>query len=62
MIKAKGGEFFFLNWLRNRNSIEFLGVWEKVNSPWAARLGKITFFAFFSKKNVHGRFFLLIRV
>ena len=44
MLKAKDGEFFFLNWLRNRNSIEFLGVWEKVNSPWAARLGKITFF------------------
>lgn len=59
MLKAKGGEFFFLNWLRNRNSIEFLGVWEKVNSPWAARLGKITFFAFFSKKTCMGAFFCL---
>ena len=24
MLKAKDGEFFFSNWLRNRNTIEFL--------------------------------------
>ena len=28
MLKAKDGEFFFSNWLRNRNTIEFLGIWE----------------------------------
>lgn len=33
MIKAKDGEFFFSNWLRNRNTIEFLGIWERVNNP-----------------------------
>ena len=33
MLKAKDGEFFFLNWLRNRNTIEFLGIWEKVYNP-----------------------------
>ena len=33
MLKAKDGEFFFSNWLRNRNTIEFLGIWEKVNNP-----------------------------
>ncbi len=33
MIKAKDGEFFFSNWLRNRNTIEFLGIWEKLNNP-----------------------------
>src|SRR5574344_1042675 len=33
MIKAKDGEFFFSNWLRNRNTVEFLGIWEKVNNP-----------------------------
>lgn len=33
MIKAKEGEFFIANWLRNRNTIEFLGIWEKVNNP-----------------------------
>ena len=25
MLKAKDGEFFFSNWLRNRNTAEFLG-------------------------------------
>ena len=33
MLKAKEGEFFFSNWLRNRNTIEFLGIWEKLNNP-----------------------------
>ncbi|GBU07393.1 hypothetical protein AwDysgo_07240 [Bacteroidales bacterium] len=32
MIKAKDGDFFFSNWLRNRNTVEFLGIWEKVNN------------------------------
>lgn len=32
MMKAKDGEFFFHNWLRNRNTIEFLGIWEKVHN------------------------------
>ena len=27
MMKAKDGDFFFHNWLRNRNTIEFLGIW-----------------------------------
>lgn len=33
MIKAKDGDFFISDWLRNRNTVEFLGVWEKVNNP-----------------------------
>src|SRR5574344_591738 len=33
MLKAKDGEFFFANWLRNRNTVEFLGIWEKLNNP-----------------------------
>jgi len=33
MLKAKDGDFFFSNWLRNRNTVEFLGVWEKVHNP-----------------------------
>ena len=28
MLKAKGGDFFFSNWLRNRNTVEFLVFWE----------------------------------
>jgi len=33
MIKAKDGDFFISDWLRNRNTIEFLGIWERVNNP-----------------------------
>jgi len=32
MIKAKDGEFFIADWLRNRNTMEFLGIWEKLNN------------------------------
>ena len=30
MVKAKDGEFFISDWLRNRNTIEFLGILETV--------------------------------
>ena len=33
MLKAKDGDFFFSNWLRNRNTIEFLGIWERLMNP-----------------------------
>ena len=33
MLKAKDGEFFFSNWLRNRNTIEFLVIWERLCNP-----------------------------
>lgn len=33
MIRAKDGDFFISDWLRNRNTIEFWGIWEKVNNP-----------------------------
>ena len=33
MLKAKDGEFFFYNWLRNRNTVEFLGIWELLHNP-----------------------------
>lgn len=32
MIRAKDGEFFISDWLRNRNTIEFIGIWEVVNN------------------------------
>lgn len=32
MLKAKDGEFFISDWLRNRNTIEFLGIWETVHN------------------------------
>jgi len=33
MIKAKDGDFFVSDWLRNRNTIEFLGIWEQIHNP-----------------------------
>ena len=33
MLKAKDGDYFIGDWLRNRNTIEFLGVWESVYNP-----------------------------
>jgi hypothetical protein len=33
MIRAKDGEFFVTSWLRNRNTLEYIGIWEKVYNP-----------------------------
>ena len=33
MIKAKEGEFFVTDWLRNRNTLEYLGIWERIYNP-----------------------------
>lgn len=33
MIRAKDGNFFITDWLRNRNTLEFIGIWEKVYNP-----------------------------
>jgi len=33
MLKAKDGVFFITDWMRNRNTLEFLSVWEKINNP-----------------------------
>lgn len=33
MLKSKDGDFFISDWLRNRNTIEFLGIWESIYNP-----------------------------
>jgi len=33
MLKAKDGDFFIADWLRNRNTVEFLGIWESIYNP-----------------------------
>ena len=33
MIKAKDGDFFITDWLRNRNTLEYIGIWEKIYNP-----------------------------
>jgi len=32
MLKSKDGDFFISDWLRNRNTIEYLGIWEKIHN------------------------------
>ncbi len=33
MLQAKDGDFFITDWLRNRNTLEYVGIWEKVYNP-----------------------------
>ena len=33
MLKAKDGDFFITDWLRNRNTLEYLGIWESIYNP-----------------------------
>ena len=33
MVKRFGEESVLYNWLRNRNTIEFLGIWEQIYNP-----------------------------
>lgn len=33
MLKAKDGDFFISDWLRNRNTVEFPGIRESVYNP-----------------------------
>ncbi|HOI18424.1 MAG TPA: KilA-N domain-containing protein [Candidatus Woesearchaeota archaeon] len=42
IAKKKNSEeprFVVINWLRNRNTIEFLGIWEKIHNPNFNRVG-----------------------
>ena len=33
MLKARDGDFFVTDWLRNTNTLEYIGTWEKVYNP-----------------------------
>ena len=33
MLKAKDGDFFISDWLRNRNTLEYVGTWEEMYNP-----------------------------
>ncbi len=33
MLKAKDGDFFISDWLRNRNTVEYIGIWEQIHNP-----------------------------
>ena len=33
MLKAKEGDFIISDWLRDRNTVDFPGIWESVFNP-----------------------------
>lgn len=33
MLKAKDGDFFISDWLRNRNTVKFMGIREQLYNP-----------------------------
>jgi hypothetical protein len=33
MLNAKDGEFLITDWLRNRNTLEHIGIWEQMHNP-----------------------------
>ena len=33
MIEAQDGDYFISDWLRNRNTLEFPGIWESIYNP-----------------------------
>jgi hypothetical protein len=33
MLKAKDGDFLVFDWLRNRDTVELLGIWESICNP-----------------------------
>lgn len=43
MVKNYGGDVAIYSWMRNRNTVEFLGVWELLNNPDFKGLGFETF-------------------
>ena len=36
---AEDPRFVVINWLRNRNTVEFLGIWERIHNPHFNRVG-----------------------
>jgi hypothetical protein len=32
MLSAKDGKFFITDWLRNRNTLEYIGIWERIHN------------------------------
>ena len=49
MLKAKDGDFFISDWLRNRNTLEYLGIWERLYNP-GFNYGEFAINFFLSKK------------
>jgi len=33
MVKGFGDDTMIYSWMRNRNTLEFIGIWEKIHNP-----------------------------
>lgn len=33
MVKGFGDDTMLYSWMRNRNTLEFIGIWEEMNNP-----------------------------
>ena len=33
IVRSEDGDDYIRNWMRNRNTVEFLGLWEQLNNP-----------------------------
>ena len=33
MVRAFGDDTMIYSWMRNRNTLEFIGIWEELNNP-----------------------------
>ena len=33
MVKGFGDDTMIYSWMRNRNTLEFIGIWEELNNP-----------------------------
>lgn len=34
MVRGEEGEYHIRNWMRNRNTVEFMGLWETLHNPY----------------------------
>ena len=59
MLKAKDGVFFISDWLRNRNTVEYLGIWESVYNP-AFNYGEFAIIR--SQSPVRASYFLNVKI
>jgi KilA-N domain len=43
MVKGFGDDTMIYSWMRNRNTLEFIGIWEELNNPDFKGNGFVTF-------------------
>lgn len=51
ILKSKDGDFFVTDWLRNRNTLEYIGIWEQIKNESGLNNFKISVKEFAEKTN-----------